>query len=199
MTGMIDEGLRDQLDELFAAGLDHDQRETDHRRRRLNLETPSAELLALLVRVGRRTRILELGTSNGYSTIWLAWAAAPCGGRVTTIDQSPEKHDQARRNLEAAGLADAVELRTGEIGAVLAELEGPFDLVFLDADRPHAAGHLAALEPRLAPDVLLVADNVDSHPQELAAYLDALAERPAFRSTFVHVGKGLHLAHRAAV
>jgi predicted O-methyltransferase YrrM len=196
---MIDEPrLRGQLEEIYAEGVERDRRETDHRRRALNLEPESAELLALLVRAGRRTRLLELGTSTGYSTIWLAWATAAWGGRVTSIDRSPDKHAQARRNLEAAGLGDAVELRTGEIGAELAALDGPFDLVFLDADRPHAGQHLAVLEPRLSPDVLLVADNADSHAAELASYFDAVASRPDFRSTTVHVGKGVSLAHRAA-
>jgi predicted O-methyltransferase YrrM len=192
-----DERLRRLLDELYAEGLRHDDEQTDHGRRRLNLEVPSAELLALLVRAGRRTRLLELGTSNGFSTIWLAWATAPLGGRVTSVERSPDKHAEARANLRAAGLEDTVDLCLGEIGSVLPRLTGPFDLVFLDADRPHAGDHLAALEAHLAPDVLLVADNADSHPAELAGYRDALAGHPEFRSTLVHVGKGLLVAHRA--
>ena len=92
-----------------------------------------------------------------------------------------------------------MDLCLGEIGAVLPRLSGPFDLVFLDADRPHAGDHLAVLEPRLAPDVLLVADNADSHAAELAGYRDALAARPEFRTTLVHTGKGLLLAHRAGL
>lgn len=192
-----DERLRDQLERLYAEGLRHDEEQTDHGRRRLNLETPSAELLALLVRAGRRTRLLELGTSNGYSTIWLAWATAPLGGRVASVERSPDKQREARANLCAAGLERVVDLRLGEIGAVLGGLPGRFDLVFLDADRPHAGDHLAALEPHLAPDVLLVADNADSHSGELAGYRDALAARPEFRTTLVHTGKGLLLAHRA--
>ena len=191
-----DERLRRLLDDLYAEGLRHDGEQTDHGRRRLNLEAPSAELLALLVRAGRRTRLLELGTSNGFSTIWLAWATAALGGRVTSIDRSPDKHAEARANLRAAGLEGTVDLCLGEMGSALSRLPGPFDLVFLDADRPHAGDHLAALEGRLAPDVLLVADNADSHPAELAGYRDALAARPGFRTTVVHVGKGLLVAHR---
>lgn len=195
---MIDDArLRARLERLYAEGLRHDEEQTDHGRRRLNLEMPSAELLALLVRAGRRTRLLELGTSNGFSTIWLAWATAPLGGRVTSVERSPDKHAEATANVREAGLEGVVELCLGEIASVLPRLPGPFDLVFLDADRPHAGDHLAALEPRLGPDVLLVADNADSHPTELAGYREALAARPAFQTTLVHVGKGLLVAHRA--
>ena len=177
---------------------EYDARETDHSRKMLNLEPDTARLVHILARSCRAKKILEIGTSNGYSTIWLASAVAETKGLVTTIDRSTEKQAMARENLQRAGLLDSVEMRQGSAGTVVRELVGPFDLVFFDADRMGAAANLAALLPKLTPAVLLLADNVLSHPQEIAGYLDAVNRLQAFDHVVVPVGKGLSVAWRGA-
>lgn len=190
--------LRALLDDLLAAGRAHDEGESEHARRLLNLEADTAQLLAILVRLGRRTRLLEIGTSNGYSTIWLAWAARPAGGRVVSIERDAAKSGEADANLRRAGLRDRVELLVGDATAVVAALPGPFDLVFFDADRRSAPDQLVLLLPKLTPDAILLADNVLSHPVEIAPYLAAVDALPDFERLIVPVGKGLSVAHRAA-
>lgn len=185
------------LEGLAEAGRAHDAAEPEHRRRLLNLESETAALLALLVRSGRRTRVLEIGTSNGYSTIWLAWAVRPAGGRVVSVERDAEKLALAAGHLHRAGLRDAVELVHGDATAVAGGLAGPFDCVFFDADRVSAPAQLALLLPGLTPDVLLLADNVLSHPAEIAGYLTALAALPDFERVVLPVGKGLSVAHRS--
>jgi predicted O-methyltransferase YrrM len=193
----MDPALARLLEDLSAAGLAHDAGEDQHARRRLNLEPDTASLVAIVVRAGRRTRVLEIGTSNGYSTIWLAWAVRGAGGTVTTIERDAGKQAQAAENLRRAGLLDAVRLIHGDATEVVAGLPGPFDCVFFDADRVSAPAQLLALLPKLTPDVLLLADNVLSHPDQIAGYLAALEGLPGFERTVVPVGKGLSVAHRA--
>ena len=193
----MDPALARLLEELSEAGAAHDAAEAEHRRRRLNLEPETARLVAVLVRSGRRSRILEIGTSNGYSTIWLAWAARPAGGTVTSIERDAGRQAEAAENLRRAGLLDAVRLLHGDATQVVAGLEGPFDCVFFDADRVSAPDQLRLLLPRLAPNALLLADNVLSHPDEIAGYLAALEALPDFERVVVPVGKGLSVAHRA--
>ena len=131
----MDERLRNLLKEIEEHGLENDARVTERPRKMLNLEPASAQLLSILVRASGVTRAIEIGTSNAYSTIWLAWSLAPAGGRILSIDRNPDKHVLARENLRRANLLDRVELRTGDAGEILRQLAGPFDLLFLDADR----------------------------------------------------------------
>jgi len=192
----MDERLRNLLKEIEEHGLENDARVTERPRKMLNLEPPSAQLLSILVRASGVTRAIEIGTSNAYSTIWLAWSLAPAGGRILSIDRNPDKHVLARENLRRANLLDRVELRTGDAGEILRQLAGPFDLLFLDADRRSFPEQFQILLPKLAPKALVVADNVLSHPEEIAEYLKLISGLADFQHTIVPVGKGLSIAYR---
>jgi predicted O-methyltransferase YrrM len=194
----MDAAIRELLAELEAHGQEHDARETVHARRLLNLEPDTAQLVSILIQNGRRARVLEIGTSNGYSTIWLADAVRDEGGRVISIERDEAKGAQADANLRRAGLRDRVELLHGDATAIVADLPGPFDCVFFDADRRAYPAQLAALLPKLTPDALLLADNVLSHPEEIAPYLAAIADLPGFVRVVVPTGKGLSIAYRGA-
>jgi predicted O-methyltransferase YrrM len=192
----MDERLRELLREIEKNGLENDARASDRARMMLNLEPASAQLLSILVRASGVTRALEIGTSNAYSTIWLAWSLAPAGGRIISIDRNPDKHALARENLRRADLLDRVELRTGDAAEIVRQLSGPFDLVFLDADRWKFPEQLQILLPKLASKVLVIADNVHSHPEEIADYLKLISSLADFQHTTVPVGKGLSIAYR---
>src|SRR5436305_12737489 len=195
---MYDADIRAFLTELYAAGQHNDSQQQERDKKMLNLETETAQFLNILVRSSQRTRLLEIGTSNGYSTIWLAWAASLTGGHITSIDRDAQKQLQADANLRHVGLRELVDLRCGDATEIVASLPGPFDCVFFDADRYSAPAQLSLLIPRLTPDVLLLADNVLSHPTEIAAYLRALEALPQFDRVVVPIGKGLSVAYRAA-
>jgi len=192
----MDANLRTLLNELEEMGKSNDASVQDRRRKMLNLEPATAQLLNMFVRSSRRQRLLEIGTSNGYSTIWLAWAVQAVGGHVTSIDRDEDKHALADTNLRRAGLRAAVDLVRGDATQVVATLPGPFDCVFFDADRYSAPAQLALLLPKLSSDVFLFADNALSHPDEIAGYLSALAALPDFERLIVPVGKGLSVAYR---
>ncbi len=178
------------LDELATFGDANDARETARPRKMLNITPDTGRLLWILVRLARPRRILEVGTSNAYSTIWLADAARTVGARVVTLEVNPDKARLARENLARAGVADVVEIVEGPAKESLARLPGPFDIVFLDADRASYLDYLEALLPKMPAPALLVADNVVSHPDELADYLARIKADPDLFSVTVPVGKG---------
>jgi predicted O-methyltransferase YrrM len=183
------------LSELEAWGQENDRLHTDRSRKMLNLERETAEMVSKLI-IGREAkRVLEIGTSNGYSTIWLAASVEP-EGRVISIERNPEKHGMAKESLERAGLLDRTELLLGDATEIVAGLKGPFDAMFFDADRISAPEQLALLLPTLSPDALLLADNARSHPEEIARYLAAINARTDFDHSIVSVGKGLSVAFR---
>ncbi len=189
--------IRGLLNELEAFGREHDQREPDHSKKMLNLEPDTAHLISVLVRSSQRRYLLEIGTSNGYSTIWLAWAARATGGRVTSIDRDASKHGMADANLRRAGLRDRVDLVLGDATEVIARLPGQFDLVFFDADRISAPVQFQLLESRLLPGALVLADNALSHPDQIKDYLTTIQARPDFDHVVVPIGKGLSVAYKA--
>jgi predicted O-methyltransferase YrrM len=181
--------------EVFAAGRAYDARQSDRLGRLRNLEPETAELLNVIVRATRARRVLEIGTSNGYSTLWLADAVEATGGRVQTLELDPHRTAQARANLERAGLEGLVELRTIGAGQALTEYaNGAWELVFLDAERPEYPAYWENLRRALAPCATLAIDNAISHSDELAAFNRLLDGDPGVQSTLVPVGAGLILA-----
>ena len=197
MAGMGDDtALQALLAELYAAGQANDETSDDRAKKMLNLEPMTARFISTLIRLGKRRRILEIGTSNGYSTIWLAAATQPYGGQVVSLDSNPLKHTQADENLRRARLRNVVTLMTGDATLLVADLLGPFDCVFFDADRVSAPTQLAGLLGTLSPDALLLHDNALSHPAEIADYLAMVDRLPDFDHTVVPSGKGLSVAYR---
>jgi predicted O-methyltransferase YrrM len=192
----MDPKFRVMLEAIFQEGQTNDARQEDRRQKMLNLEPATAQCISFLVQSSKRQRILEIGTSNGYSTIWLAWAASLTGGQIMSIDREASKHALADLNLSRMGLRDRVELRCGDATDIVASLSGPFDCLFFDADRLSAPQQLALLLPKLLPDALLLADNVLSHPTEIAEYLVAIEALPDFEHLILPVGKGLSVAYR---
>jgi caffeoyl-CoA O-methyltransferase len=120
--------------------------------------------LEFLVRLIGAKIVLELGTFTGYSSLCMARGLPP-GGRVITCDVNPETTAIARRYAEEAGLADRIEYRLGPGVETIAQLDGPFDLVFIDADKPGYRDYYEAVLPKLADGGLIVADNAlrDGH------------------------------------
>lgn len=192
----MDAQIKQVLAELEVWGRENDESTAERSKKMLNLEPDTAQLLSVLIQSSQRKRLLEIGTSNGYSTIWLAYAARQTGGKVISVEHNPDKIALADANLRRVGLRAQVELRQGDATQIVAELPGPFDFVFLDADRLTYPALFDLLLPKLSPGALVLADNVHSHPQEIAGYLTVLASHPEFEHVVVGVGKGLSIAYR---
>ena len=192
----MDAELEQYLDGLWASGREHDAELPDRTQRLRNVEPETARMLAVLVRATRARRVLELGTSNGYSTLWLADATA---GRVLTVELDAGRARQARENFATTDLADAIELVEADGGEVLANTaDGAFDFVFLDAERPLYTRWWPDLLRTLASPGLLVVDNVISHAGEVEAFRALVDAEPSVSSALVPIGAGTLLVTRAA-
>jgi predicted O-methyltransferase YrrM len=190
----MDAALTAVLDELGEHGRTHDASKADRLDRLRNLETETARMLAVLVRALAPAELLELGTSNGYSTIWLADAARACGGSVTSVEIEADRSAQARANLERARLAEFVELRVEEAGETLARsADDHWQLIFLDSERPAYVGYWPDLVRSLAPGGLIVVDNVISHAGEVAEFRAIVAADARFSEALVPIGAGVLL------
>ena len=183
-------GLGELLRELEDFGKTHDAATGDRGQKMLNITHDTGVFLALLIKATRARRVLEIGTSNGYSTLWLADAAEETGGAVTSVEIDPARTAMARATLERAGLT--AELVTGDAGdALRASSDGAWDLVFLDAERPAYAGYWPELRRSLAPGGLVAVDNVLSHADEVAEFR-ALVESDASVATALDpIGAGV--------
>jgi len=187
--------LKALLKELETFGVSHDAAPDNRARRLLNITHDTGEFLAVLVRAMGARRVLEIGTSNGYSTLWLAEAAQGINGIVTTIELSAAKVAMARENFARASLQDRIVQVEGQASDFLASsADESFDLVFLDSERSAYLGWLPQIERILRPGGLVVVDNATSHAQELAPFMQALRCASGWSTSLVPVGKGEFLA-----
>jgi caffeoyl-CoA O-methyltransferase len=133
---------------------------------------------------------LEIGTSTGHSSIWIAWALSKTGGRLTTIEIDPGRHETAVENFKAAGVDGLIDARLGDAHALVKELPGPFDFVFSDADKDWYLQYFKDLEAKVAPGGCFTAHNVlRSGGGGAAAFLDYVKRRPGWETT-VETGGG---------
>lgn len=144
----------------------------------INVSPNQGKMLHLFARLMNARSILEIGTLGGYSTIWLA-RALPADGRLITLEFEPKHAEVARANFAVAGLSDRVEIRLGSALASMQQLaaegSGPFDLIFIDADKPNYPGYLEWSLKLSRPGTLIIADNV----VRKGAVIDADSTDPA--------------------
>ncbi len=158
------------------------------------ISATTGRFLFALVAPQTDCEVLEIGGSRGYSTIWLAAAARILGGRVLSLEADPAKIEAWRANVAEAGLEDWAELVEGDARDTLPGIDDVFDLVFLDAEKELYEELFALARPKLEPGAVVVADNVLSHADPLAAYSEARQADPALVSVTVPLDSGLELS-----
>ena len=190
--------LQELLAELEQFGNGNDSATTERSRKMLNITRDTGEFLAVLVRATVARRVLEIGTSNGYSTLWLASAAQAIGGSVTTVEFSDYKITLATKTFARSGLASFIASIQDDASRVLERTaDSAFDFIFLDSERPEYPGWWANLRRVLRPGGLLVVDNAASHPQEMAPFVALVQADPVFTTSLVPVGNGEFMAVKA--
>jgi len=157
----------------------------------------TAAVVSTLIQEAGAKAILEVGTSYGYSTVWLAEAARATGGLVTTLELHPRKIEYARAQLTKAGLAEFVDFRVGDALATLGTLPGPFDFVLLDLWKDLYVASFRLVHPKLANGALIVADNM-LYPEraraEANAYRKCVREAKDMTSVLLDVGSGIEVS-----
>jgi predicted O-methyltransferase YrrM len=188
------ESVQSLLSELHEAGRRFDAAQDDRLDRLRNLEPESGALLNLLVRALGARDALELGTSNGVSTVWLAEALAATGGRLVSVELDAGRSRAAGKNLERAGLDGVVELRTGDAADALRDSpDDAWDVVFLDAERPHYPGYWPDLARVIRPGGLIAADNAISHADQMQPFRDVAEADPRTTTALDATGAGILL------
>jgi predicted O-methyltransferase YrrM len=181
--------------ELERFGKASDAATHELRRRMLNITRETGEFLAVLVRATAARRVLEIGTSNGYSTLWLAEAAREIDGSVTTVESATDKIGLASANFARSGLSPFIALVRDDAGRLLQRSgQSAYDLIFLDCERAEYPGWWPDLRRVLRPGGLLVVDNATSHTEQVAPFVARVTADPGFATCVVPVGKGEFLA-----
>jgi caffeoyl-CoA O-methyltransferase len=157
----------------------------------LNVPYQDGKILHDLVLKGGYKAILEIGTSTGHSTVWLAWAAAKTGGRVVTIEIDRGRHERALANLKRAGVAEYVDARLADAHDLVKLLPGPWDFVFQDADKEWYLQYFRDLEAKMAPGGCYTAHNVARpYARQVIEFLDYARKRPGVSFRFAEGASG---------
>lgn len=161
----------------------------------------SAGLLNLLIRSKNAQRIVEVGTSIGYTALWLGEAARATGGHVIGMELVDTKHADAVAALKWANLDNVVEVRKGDAKEVLVAIEGPIDLAFVDAWKDDYTAYFDTLLPKMSVGGCIVADNItfpESVQELMKRYQAHVRAYPNVRSHFLSVGSGLEMSVKVA-
>lgn len=177
------------LDRLYAEDTAQRAAALPASQRTRNVERETGRFLNLLVRSLGARSIVEIGSSNGVSTIWLASAIVGTGGTVTGTEIIPERAAEANANLDAAGLTSLARVLAGEAQTIASNLPGPFDLVFIDAEKNDYVDHFLAVIDRVRIGGVIVADNVVSH--DLSTYQEMLRARSDVATVTLPLDRGL--------
>ena len=156
----------------------------------MNVSEGDGKLLYDIILKNRYKRALEIGTSTGHSGIWMAWALSKTGGKLVTIEIDEERHREAVANFKEAGLSQYADARLGDAHRLVHELTGPFDFVFIDADKEWYTNYAKALIPKLDAGGCIAAHNV-SQPRArfwgrgggTAEYYEYMTSREDFETT----------------
>ncbi len=157
----------------------------------------TGELMGILVRAMQARTILEVGTSFGYSALWLGDAAKATGGVVHTLELAQNKSDYAREHVRRAGLADHVVFHVGDARTLIAELDGPFDFVLLDLWKDLYIPCFDLFYPKLSKGALVVADNMlepAAVRPDAEAYRKHVRTKPGITSVLLSVGSGIEIS-----
>lgn len=155
----------------------------------LNAPPEDGRLLRLLTEVAGAKNVVEIGTSNGYSGLWLCLALEATGGKLTTHEIDPKRAALARENFKRAGVEGIVTLVEGDAHKEILKLKGPIDVAFIDAEKDGYADYLKTLLPLVRPGGLILAHNTTNGRASMKDYLDAVTTNPDLETLFLHADK----------
>ncbi|MGD2154217.1 MAG: class I SAM-dependent methyltransferase [Gemmatimonadales bacterium] len=163
-----------------------------------NVPVADGQVLYDLVVENGYTRALEIGTSTGHSAIWIAWALSRTGGKLITIEIDEGRYREALANFEEAGLSEFIDARLADAHELVVELDGPFDFVFIDADKDWYANYLRAVLPKLEVGGCIAAHNVSGRRMRgIRGFLEELENTPNLETEIVRASRsGLSVSYK---
>ncbi len=163
-----------------------------------NIPRKTAVLINTFIKMMRVKNALEIGTSNGYSGIWIAKALKQTGGKLTTIEYYDKRQSVAIANFEKCGVVDIVRPLQGSACEILESLapEEKFDFVFIDANKREYVKYFELVKPHLTEKALIIADNITSHAEKVQTFIDAVDADDEFQYEIVEVPGGILIAYR---
>lgn len=163
-----------------------------------NVPRVTGILLNTFVKMMNAKNVLEIGTSNGYSGLWLAKALKETGGRLTTIEYYDKRQSVAIENFKKCGVIDVVRPLQGSACEVIEALDEAekFDFVFIDANKREYVKYFELVKPHLTPKAMIVADNITSHAEKVQTFIDAVDADDEFQYAIVEVPGGILTAYR---
>ena len=180
------------MQELYEKFHRHDLKQADRLHRYRNIEPESGQFLSMLIRAQQSKNILEIGTSTGYSTLWLAEAARLTQAMITTLEVDAERVAQAKQYATEIDLADLINFKVIDAQVYLEAEKEIFDFILLDAERDAYVSYWPHLSRLLkAKGGLLVVDNVISHAAEVEEFIALIQQDPRFIMSIVPIGAGL--------
>ncbi len=158
----------------------------------LSVPPDDGRVLRLLAEATGAKKIVEIGTSNGYATLWFCLALRATGGKLTTFEIDPERIALASENFKQAGVAKLVTIIEGDAHKKVSNLTGPIDIVYLDADKSGNFDYLKKLLPLVRPGGLILAHDTTDSAEYMQDYLDAVTTDPALETVFLNpAGPGI--------
>ncbi|ENU58295.1 O-methyltransferase [Acinetobacter guillouiae MSP4-18] len=181
-----------RLNELYQSFIKFDATQCDRIKRYRNIEPESALFLAMQVRIQQSKKILEIGTSTGYSTLWLADAAKVTGAKVTTLEIDEKRTQQAQLHAQELKVDDVIDFWVGDAQKYLEQCQEQYDFILLDAERNAYLNYWVYLQKMLVEHGgVLIVDNVISHAAEVKSFITEVKRDERFMTTTLSIGSGL--------
>ena len=164
-----------------------------------NIAPENGQFLSILIRSVQARNVLEVGTSNGYSTLWLAAALKETGGRLISLEFDQKRAAEAQRHLQEVGLDSITEIRIGNALDEIPKCDTTFDLVFLDAEKNEYRRYLELALPNIRPGGLIVADDTVTMRDEMPDYIEFVFNTPRLHSVDIPLDDGIILSYKTEV
>jgi len=183
-----------RLNELYQSFIKFDATQCDRIKRYRNIEPESALFLAMQIRIQQSKKILEIGTSTGYSTLWLADAAKVTGGQVTTVEIDEKRTQQAKEYAKELQVDDVIDFWVGDAQQFLENSQQKYDFILLDAERDAYLNYWKYLQNMIENQSgVLIVDNVISHSAEVKSFITEVKQDQRFITTTLPIGAGLFI------
>jgi len=161
-----------------------------------NVCRDTANFLSMLIKISNSKSVLELGTSNGYSAIWIADALKSTGGKLTTIEFWDNRLDLAKANFEKCGLSSIITTKLGSATDVLKTINDEFDFVFIDANKSEYIKYFELIHPMLKKGGIIAADNILSHSEKVKPFVERISVHPEYQTQILNLPDGLLIAYK---